>query len=276
MKAVVRNVGRLVRPAARAARGLRHRPALTLIGWHRLDSHPDGLSTPTDVFRRQLDALARWGATVLSLDDAVRLWVADALPNRAVALTFDDGYASAIETAWPLLRERNLPATLFVVTGYLDGAGYPGRRFAWDEADGSNARTRLATTDQVVAAVREGLDVGSHTVTHPWLPHLRMHDLIRELADSREAIEELLGRSVRSLAYPMGGWNGAVLAAARRAGYTIGVTVDRGVNARRQNPLALRRAMAPDTVVDFELLLDGALTWLRPVDKWRQRKGPRW
>jgi hypothetical protein len=74
----------------------------------------------------------------------------------------------------------------------------------------------------------------------------------------------------------MGGWNGAVLAAARRAGYTIGVTVDRGVNARRQNPLALRRAMAPDTVVDFELLLDGALTWLRPVDRWRQRKGPRW
>ena len=280
----MRAAAQVLRPAARASRQLQRGGRLTLVGWHRFDSGlnsgSDGLSTPVDVFRRQLDALERWGATVLSLDDATRLCMADALPDRAVALTFDDGYASAVETAWPLLRERKLPATLFVVTGYLDGA----KRFRWDSADAADGadsadrgnRTRLATRDQVVAAAAEGLEIGSHTVSHPWLPHLRAGDLERELVDSRVAVEKLLSLPVRSLAYPMGGWNSAVLAAACRAGYTIGVTTDRGTNSRRQNPLALRRAIAPDTAADFALLLDGALTWLRPLDSWRQRRGPRW
>ena len=278
MRPAVRAAARLMRPAARAARQLQHGGRLTLVGWHRFDSGlgsaGDGLSTPVDVFLRQLDALERWGATVLSLDDATRLCMADALPDRAVALTFDDGYGSAVETAWPLLRERKLPATLFVVTGYLDGA----KRFPWDAADAADgsSRTRLATSDQVVAAAAEGLEIGSHTVSHPWLPRLRAGDLEQELADSRAAAEKLLSLPVRSLAYPMGGWNSAVLAAAHHVGYTIGVTTDRGTNSRRQNPLALRRAMAPDTAADFALLLDGALTWLRPIDSWRQRRGPRW
>ena len=281
MRPPVRAAARLLRPAARASQQLRNGGRLTLVGWHRfdsgVDSGRDGLSTPVDVFLRQLDALERWGATVLPLDDAARLCMADALPDRAVALTFDDGYASAVETAWPILRERKLPATLFVVTGYLDGA----KRFPWDTADAADAvdrgsRTRLATPDQVLAAAAQGLEIGSHTVSHPWLPHLRAGDLERELVDSRVAVEKLLSLPVRSLAYPMGGWNSAVLAAARHAGYTVGVTTDRGTNSRRQNPLALRRAIAPDTAADFALLLDGALTWLRPIDSWRQRRGPRW
>lgn len=281
MKPPVRAAAHVLRPAARASRQLQRGGRLTLVGWHRidsgLDSGSDGLSTPVDVFLRQLDALERWGATVLSLDDAARLCMADALPDRAVALTFDDGYASAVEIAWPLLRERRLPATLFVVTGYLDGA----KRFPWDTADSAGSadggrRTRLATPDQVLDAAAQGLEIGSHTVSHPWLPHLRAGDLERELVDSRVAVEKLLSLPARSLAYPMGGWNSVVLAAARHAGYTVGVTTDRGTNSRRQNPLALRRAIAPDTAADFALLLDGALTWLRPIDSWRQRRGPRW
>ncbi|MDQ1715444.1 MAG: hypothetical protein QOC60_1389, partial [Frankiaceae bacterium] len=69
--------------------------------------------------------------------------------------------------------------------------------------------------------------------------------------------------------YPMGGWNRAVRNAAATAGYRIGVTVDRGVNSPRRHPLALRRSVAPRTVEDFELMLDGAYTWLWPVDRVR-------
>jgi len=274
MRRAVRTAALLLRPAARASRRLHRGGWLTLVGWHRLGSGSDGLSTSVDVFSRQLDVLERWGATILSLDDAVRLCMADALPARAVALTFDDGYSSVVETAWPLLRERNLPATLFVVTGYLDG----NKRFPWDSAAGHDDadRTRLATSAEVAAAAADGLDIGSHTVSHRWLPNLGVDDLKRELADSRRMAQELLGCPVQSLAYPMGGWNAAILAAAGQAGYTIGVTTDRGANTRRQNPLSLRRAMAPNSAADFALLLDGALTWLRPLDRWRQRGGVRW
>ena len=272
MRAAVRNAARAVRPVARLSRALQDGPRLSLIGWHRIGSSGDPLSTPLDVFRRQLDVLEQWGAHVLPLDDAVRLCATGALPDRALALTFDDGYASAVEAAWPLLRERRMPATLFVVTNYVDGV----KRFPWDAKEEPDDLTRLATVEQIAAAAAQGLDIGSHTVTHRWLPHLDVRDLERELRDSRAVTEDLVGRPVRALAYPMGGWNSGVVEAARRAGYAIGVTTDRGNNSKRQDPLALRRAIAPDTVADFRLVLDGALTWLRPLDRWRSRRGPRW
>ncbi len=73
----------------------------------------------------------------------------------------------------------------------------------------------------------------------------------------------------------MGGWNSTIRDAAAAAGYKIGVTVDRGLNREARDPLALLRSIAPEGVADFGLVLDGAYTWLRPLDSWRARKGPR-
>jgi peptidoglycan/xylan/chitin deacetylase (PgdA/CDA1 family) len=100
--------------------------------------------------------------------------------------------------------------------------------------------------------------------------------MAEEMAQSRDCLQELLDRPVRSVAYPMGGWTAEVRDAASAAGYSFGITVDRGTNAQRQHRLALRRAFAPTRVDDFELLLVGAYTWLRPVDSWRTRHGAPW
>jgi peptidoglycan/xylan/chitin deacetylase (PgdA/CDA1 family) len=272
MRSGVRALGRLACPVARASRRLATRNGLTIIGWHRVDGNSRGLSTGVDAFRRHLDVLEAWGATVLPLDQAVRDLAAGALPDRAVSLTFDDGYASVVETAWPLLRERSLPATLFAVTGYLTAD----LRFAWDRDEPEHDRFRLATSDQLVAAADEGLDIGSHTVTHPWLPRLEQPRLETELAESRQTLGDLLGREITSVAYPTGGWDPRVRAAAERAGYGIGVTVDRGLNSARVPQLSLRRAFVPDDPRDLRLILDGAYTVLRPLDRWRSRGGPDW
>lgn len=265
-------VALLARPAARSVRALRPWPRLTVLGWHRIDDSGDALSTRVIDFVRQLDMLAdeRW--TVLPLDAACAMQAAGTLPQRALALTFDDGYASVFETAWPLLRERGLPATAYVVSDYLDGS----RRFPWDRDAAPGDSTRVATADQVRAAALEGLTIGSHTVSHPWLPGATQRDLLRELTQSRVDLQEMLGFPVHSVAYPAGGWNRRVRAAAATAGYRTGVTVDRGTNAVGHDRLALRRAFAPRALLEFELLLAGAYTWLRPLDHWRTRKGPRW
>jgi peptidoglycan/xylan/chitin deacetylase (PgdA/CDA1 family) len=240
------------------------------VGWHRLASG-GGLSTSIDAFRGQLDALDAWGAVVLPLAEASARLVAGTLPDRSVTLTFDDGYASVVEAAWPLLRERQLAATLFVVAGYLDG-----QRFAWDSDDPDDRRTRLIDRHELEAAAADGLNIGSHTVTHSWLPHLEPDALRRELSDSRSQLEDQLGSPITSLAYPTGGWNSTVRDAAATAGYEIGVTVDRGVNYAGRDQLALLRSIAPAGVVDFRLVLEGAYTWLQPLDTWRVRHGPRW
>jgi peptidoglycan/xylan/chitin deacetylase (PgdA/CDA1 family) len=268
----VRALGQGTLPFVRVARGMRRTNGLTIVGWHRVDGTSNGLSTGVDDFRRHLDELERWGAVVLPLDDAVAGLEAGTLPPRAVALTFDDGYASVVETAWPLLRERDMPTTLFVVTGFLTGD----LRFAWDRHEPEHDRLRLARPQELLDAARDGLDIGSHTVTHPWLPRLDGAAVRRELANSRTALEDLLGRPVTSLAYPTGGWTPEVRAIAGEVGYRIGITVDRGLNTARTPHLSLRRAFVPTDPCDLRLILDGGYTLLRPLDSWRSRNGPPW
>lgn len=270
MKAIVRRAGQVARPVSVASRGLRSPESwLTVVGWHRFGAVPDGLTTTIDGFRRQLDELEKWGARVLPLPEAVARLEAGTLPARAVVLTFDDGYASVVEQAWPILHDRGLPASLFMVSDYLD----PSLRLPWDEASADADLVRLMSRGQLEEAASSGLHIGSHTVSHPWLPRQDPVGLSRELVDSRAALEDLLQQPVDSVAYPAGGWNAQVRLAAARAGYRTGVTVDRGINTPDVDGLTLRRAFVPEAVVDFRLILDGAYTWLRPVDAWRTRHG---
>lgn len=273
MKTLTRVAGALLTPAARAADALPLERGLTLIGWHRIGDAGDGLTTTRRDFVAQLDLLDEWGATVLPLDEAHRLLQEGRLPERAVALTFDDGYASVIEQAWPELRARGLPATLFAVSDFLDD----GLRFPWDDArEGDPDLYRLATAAQLAQAGAEGLDVGSHTATHRWMPQLTMREVDEELRRSRADLEDLLQRPVTSFAYPMGGWNPAIRDRVERAGYAVGITVCRGRNRSAQDPLALRRAFAFDRVSDVRRQLDGGFTWMRLVEERRRHREPTW
>ncbi|WGL50999.1 polysaccharide deacetylase family protein [Nocardioides sp. BP30] len=271
MRSANRMVGRVAHPLARVATALDHRGALTLLGWHRIDAGPGGLSTSFDDFRRHLDALEAWGARVLPLPVAVALLAEDALPERAVALTFDDGYASVFERAWPELQRRGLPGTVFVVSSYLAGGRLPWDRHHCPHDDS----VRIASSRQVREAADEGFDIGSHTATHPWLPGLAPEDVAVELKTSKADLEDLLQREVSSFAYPMGGWNPEIHAAVGVAGYERAITVDRGRNRPGHDPLALRRAFAFDDAADVIRQLDGAYTWMRPIERRRDRRGPR-
>jgi peptidoglycan/xylan/chitin deacetylase (PgdA/CDA1 family) len=269
VKRVSRALGELSRPAARAARAVVMSGRLTIVGWHRIGPARTGLDTPLDEFRRQLDVLADWGAVVLTLEDGTRLLARDEVPEHAVVLTFDDGYASVAESAWPLLHDRGWPATMFAVSGFLDGA----RAFPWD-AGTDPASCRLLDWTGLRELADAGMDIGSHSVSHPWLPELAPPRLDSELRSSRHALEDGLGRAVTSFAYPTGGWDRRVRAATDAAGYTVAVTVDRGPSRSGHDPLALRRAFAFTGQRDFRLQLDGAFDWMRPVELYRSRRRP--
>lgn len=274
MRTVTRLAGAVSVPAVRIAGALGGgSERLTLVGWHRIGEADDGLTTRLDDFRRHLDVLEEWDATVLSLAEAHRLLLADRLPPRAVALTFDDGYASVVEQAWPELRRRGLPATLFAVSGYLDSA----TPFPWDaHLPAGSGLTRLVGSRELAAAAGEGLDIGSHTVTHRWLPGLAPYEIAEELVRSRKELEDLLGRAVTSFAYPMGGWNPAIREEVTAAGYEVAITTERGRNAPGHDPASLRRAFAFDRPEDVRRQLDGAFTWMRWIERRRDRREPRW
>jgi peptidoglycan/xylan/chitin deacetylase (PgdA/CDA1 family) len=241
------------------------RKGLTILGWHRISDLRDGLSVSRSEFEAQLDLLVEAGACVLPLGEAVAKLHNDDLPPRAVALTLDDGYASAGTDAWPMLVERGMPATLFVVPGYLVGDRY----FPWDEP---GPVARVMTASEVADLHAEGLDIQSHSYEHRWLPTGPDEDLGADLVRSREAIENLLGSAVTGLAYPAGGWDARVRRLAGAAGYGYAVTVDRGINRPgRVSALSLRRSIAPDTADEMAILLDGGYDHLRPLDTLRRR-----
>jgi peptidoglycan/xylan/chitin deacetylase (PgdA/CDA1 family) len=272
MKPATQRIAAALRPVCIAGDRILPGKRLLVLGWHRVDAHGGGVSTRRDVFERQLEVLEEWNASVLPLATATAMLDTGELPERAVCLTFDDGYASTVDTAWPLLRKRNFAASMYVVTDYLNGDRY----FQWDAEGHTDPRARLVDRATVRDVWSDGLTIGSHTASHPWLPHLSDAQIDDELRRSRDVLEDLLSTRIDSLAYPKGGWCTRVWHSAVRAGYTLGVTTDRGRNTRRRERLLLRRSLVPDSVEDFRLMLDGAYDWLRPVDRWRIRKGPVW
>ncbi|MFI5316437.1 MAG: polysaccharide deacetylase family protein [Myxococcota bacterium] len=86
-----------------------------------------------------------------------------------------------------------------------------------------------------------GQEIGSHSHSHPLLPHCTDAELERELSLSKLAIEREVGGSVSSLCYPNGSWDARVLEAARKAGYARAVTTQHGWNAPSAPPFELRR-----------------------------------
>lgn len=222
------------------------------------------------------------------------------LPDRPVAVTFDDGYADVLTNAAPILEDLDMPATVFVATGYLDmpgevwsdelarlillsdkdprklslrlnlhpdlRAGFPGKDEGWvaweppgslrqwlycalyerlleaapdlrtealevvrawsDRADDRTGEARFLTSDECLrlAAVR-CVAIGAHTISHPVLARLTPEQQQREVAGSRQVLEMLTQKPVRTFAYPYGKkvhFNTATMLAVQSAGFHCG------------------------------------------------------
>lgn len=171
-----------------------------------------GLAIPAQTLERQVRLLLRRGFRPASLEEA-----ATGAP-RLLHLTFDDAYVSVGE-ALPTLERLGVRTTLFVCSGYAED----GRPLDVPElaADAAAFPEELATMawDELAEWAGRGVEIGSHTVSHPHLTQLADAELDRELRDSRERIEERLARRCAYLAYPYGDDDARVHDAARRAGY---------------------------------------------------------
>ena len=134
---------------------------------------------------------------------------------RPVQATFDDAFRSAA-SIFPALELLGLPIQIFVCTSYArTGAPLTLPELAGDD------REQLATMDwgALLEHADRGVAIGSHAVSHPHLTKLSADELRRELNESREEIEDRLGRRCEDLAYPYGEHDKRVRAAARAAGY---------------------------------------------------------
>jgi peptidoglycan/xylan/chitin deacetylase (PgdA/CDA1 family) len=183
-----------------------------------VEGEPQRLAIAREQLESQLRSLLRRGYRPVTADAAVEE------RGRLLHVTFDDAYRSVVSIL-PLLDELGVPATVFACTGYArDGRPFDVPELREDVAADSAA---FATMDWTAlrAAAAGGVEIGSHTVTHPHLPQLSDEELDRELRDSKAELEDELGRPCRHLAYPYGEEDGRVRSAARRAGYDAAFVV---------------------------------------------------
>lgn len=173
--------------------------------------HPLALGPAAIV--RQVDALLRRGYRPAT--------AAEVVPGRGRLLhvTFDDAYTS-IERVLPELERRGVPATVFVCSGYAERGAPLAVPELTEEAAKTPAELETMAWPQLRGLAARGVEIGSHTVSHPRLPELSDDELARELQESREQIEGELDRPCPLLAYPYGEYDGRVRQAARSAGYT--------------------------------------------------------
>ncbi|CCH72309.1 Polysaccharide deacetylase [Nostocoides australiense Ben110] len=189
MSGLRHRVKRLLAMAARptAARGA------TLLIYHRVGG---GTSNELDLdpatFARHLDILA--SRDVLSLDAALdRLDRQDERPSYV--LTFDDGFADVFENAWPLLRERQVPFTIYLATAYV------GSRMRWEGSTATGAAGAGLAWGQIEEMVGSGLcTVGNHTHRH--VPPGKL--TVTELDECTDAVQRALGIRPAHFTYPWG------------------------------------------------------------------------
>lgn len=175
---------------------------LTILAYHSIDHLGLDTSITPETFAAQMAYLARHRFRILPLDQVVEL-IGSQQPilPRCAAITFDDGYRSVYSIALPHLRRYSFPATVFMISGYCGGLSN------WPSHALKNSTREMLSTAELRELAASNVTIGAHTVNHPHLFDIPLTEARREIADSRVALEQIVGAPVRHFAYPYGEHN---------------------------------------------------------------------
>ena len=202
-----------------------------ILTYHSIDPSGSPISISREAFERHCRFLREGHVAVVPLEE-----IAGAPEERdAVAITFDDGFTNFASEAWPVLQGSGLPATLFVATHRVGASN------AWEGRDEPGIPTLpLMDWSALARLAAEGLDVASHSRTHPRLRGVGASQLEDELHGSADDLARELGRRATSFCYPYGDHDARVVEAAR-AVYARACTTELRALGGGEDPLRLPR-----------------------------------
>jgi peptidoglycan/xylan/chitin deacetylase (PgdA/CDA1 family) len=203
------------------------------------------------LFAAQMDFLHQHAYTPLNATQLINaLTGMSALPNRPVAITFDDGFADFYQHALPVLRRCKFTATLYITTGFV------AKTSRWMQREGETERPML-NWNQIAEISNAGIECGAHSHSHPKLDTLPLPVVRDEIARSKELIEDHVGQKVSSFAYPFGYYTPAVRQLVQETGFSSACTMNLTTSSYTTEHFALERLMVtPSTSINaFRTLL---------------------
>lgn len=234
---------------------------LSVLMYHKVGRPPAGsqlrdLWVSTERFERQMRYLKDNGYHAVRFSDLERsARTGEALPDKPVLVTFDDGYRNNFLEAFPVLQRHGIPAGIFLVYETL------GRHNAWHDPASEAWLSMLRWEDVREMADSKLVEFGSHTMRHANLEKLPLEQARWELQESKARLEDKLGREIPYFAYPYGAGadSPAVREAALEAGYRFDFSIrqEKAALPLQPGPAALPRLFIRwgDTLADFSLKL---------------------
>ena len=236
---------------------------IPVLMYHHVNPHKGDMFTVTpEVFEGQMAYLAKAGYKALSLDELFAFIKGDLnLKQKAVVITFDDGWLDNFIYAFPVLEKYKLRATMFIVTDWIEKSSekFNGIPAFIPTNEESKALVRKGEAQKVVLTweligkmADSGLiDFFSHTKSHLDCNNLSEPDILEELGESRRILEERLGRPCPYLCWPDGMYSDTAISIARKTGYKALFTIERGAVKAGSDPFAIKRNLVEDNVSQF-------------------------
>jgi len=132
--------------------------------------------------------------------------------HRKIAITFDDGYQDVYQNAFPILKEYQIPATVFVISSYL------GKENRWDTNLGI-LRFQHLDQNELKQLLAAGWEIGSHGLDHNCLLGHTADAVRHQLAESKRILEHTLGCKIHYFAAPFGRISPRIVQIAKQVGY---------------------------------------------------------
>lgn len=218
--------------------------------YHNIDDNAafSKLSVSPESFKKQILFLKSHDYNVVRLEDLPDIIRGGKIPYKTLAITFDDGYENNYKNAYPVLKECGLTATIFISPALIGREGY-------------------LTWEQVIEMSESGvISIGSHTMSHAYLPDLPEQKLKIEIFDSKRAIESHIRKEIYSFSYPVGAFNDYVREKVIKAGYKIAVATNPGKDYPKHDLFAMKRqriSNTSDSLFVFWIETSGFYTWIK-------------
>jgi len=212
--------------------GVLRETTVPILMYHHVGEPPPGadairrdLTVLPSEFEAQLAYLSEEGYQTIHLSDLImHLQMGSPLPPKPIVITFDDGYHDAFTNAYPLLKEYGFVATFFIITQLAD-----------------EGREDYLSWAEIKALHAAGMEIGSHTYTHPDLREQPYDYVVWQVLGSKEAIEARTKGPVRLFSYPSGKYDEQVVEVLKSTGYWGAVAVSQGAHQSSDRTFKLQR-----------------------------------